>query len=78
MTDAPETPWPVGTLVQERSPDAFERLRMVVGYKPDGRCMTVSVRKPPWEKGDTGKIRVDCVDRFRPADNSVQALEAAR
>jgi len=40
-------PWPIGTTVVERSGERETR-RMVIGYKPDGRCMTVYLAPLPW------------------------------
>jgi hypothetical protein len=41
--------WPVGTLVAEKGAERSPHgLRVVVGHKPDGRCMTTYVSPPPW------------------------------
>lgn len=41
--------WQPGTLVEQRRlEEAPYSVRMVVGYKPDGRCMTVYTEPPPW------------------------------
>lgn len=63
-------PWPVGTLVVDASenddPGPFA-VRMVIGYKEDGRCMTVLASPPPWMRAPhEGAIYVDPVEQLRP------------
>ncbi len=54
-------PWAVGTVVADVETDSCRRI--VLGYKPDGRCMTAYVR-PPWDMDIGGEIFVDRTERF--------------
>ena len=54
--------WAVGTLVAKNVGGSDTNLRLVIGYKPDGRCMTVAV-SPPWVSDVSGEIYVN-----RPED----------
>jgi hypothetical protein len=64
----PTTPrWPVGTLVvdSEEEVDPFA-VRVVVGYKADGRCVTVGMHDPPWMvKVPQERFSVDAIARYR-------------
>jgi hypothetical protein len=44
-----DTAWPLGSLVIERGEELTRHaIRVVVGYRPDGRCMTRIALPPPW------------------------------
>jgi hypothetical protein len=59
--------WPVGTLVvdSEEEVDVYA-VRVVVGYKPDGRCVTVGMQDPPWlVKLPQERFCVEEITRYR-------------
>lgn len=64
-----EPRWPIGTLVVERgAEDAPHAVRTVIGYKPDGRCMTTYVNPPPWlTPAERRRIFVGDAHRLTPA-----------
>lgn len=43
-------PWPIGAVLVDMEEDlaGFRVSRMVIGYAPDGDCLTVFVDPPPW------------------------------
>ncbi|RMG11529.1 MAG: hypothetical protein D6731_15450 [Planctomycetota bacterium] len=69
--------WPVGTLVAEKGvEDSALGLRVVVGHKPDGRCMTAWVDPPPWVSDtERGRILVGNESLLEPVDRKAAVAE---
>lgn len=64
-------PWPIGAMVVDREGGPP---RMVLGYKPDGRCMTAYITQPPWMQRSTGlRILIDDPEDLRTWEPALPA-----
>ncbi|MGE0711949.1 MAG: hypothetical protein AB7N76_03295 [Planctomycetota bacterium] len=67
-------PFAVGALVQ----DDTGQERIVVGYKPDGRCMTVGAPDLPWVREGAHAIEVRPPSVYRLTPRRARAAAQAR
>lgn len=69
MRNRERRPWPIGALVTELASDEDPiTLRMVIGYRPDGRVLTVYVSPAPWLlPGQRLGVHADDPSLLRPA-----------
>ena len=58
-------PWLVGALVRDRTDSSVFAAQMVLGYRSDGRVLTVSVQPPPWATRTEQGVRTSLVSTLR-------------
>ena len=70
---APSRPWPVGAIVVHQGGGPP---RMVLGYKPDGRCMSAYISAPPWmQRSLSLRVLIDDARDLRAVDPKRDPVE---